>query len=223
MRAGWHLRALPEYDTVFTPRRANIGDLRALGCRDVRYLPFGYDETLCRPPERPLDGARPDVLFVGGADPDRVEFMAEFIRVGPRVTLVGSYWERYGATRDFTLGQKPPEEVAALTAAAKVNLCLVRRANRDGHVMRSYEMAAIGACMLVEDTEEHRDIFGPDGEAVTYFRSPGEAAQQSRALLADDFGRAQFIQHARDRICNANHTYRHRLSDMTNSVGQKKC
>ena len=34
-RAPWFLEALPEYDCIFSPRRANMGDLRAAGCRDV--------------------------------------------------------------------------------------------------------------------------------------------------------------------------------------------
>src|SRR4051794_8547867 len=43
MRAPWHLRALPEYDTVFTPRSANLNCFREIGCAAVHYLPFGYD------------------------------------------------------------------------------------------------------------------------------------------------------------------------------------
>ena len=39
--ASWHLRALPAYDIVFTPRRANIADLNRLGCASVHFLPFG--------------------------------------------------------------------------------------------------------------------------------------------------------------------------------------
>ena len=46
MRAKWYLHALPHYNVVFTPRRSNIEDMLQLGCREVRYLPFGYDEFL---------------------------------------------------------------------------------------------------------------------------------------------------------------------------------
>jgi hypothetical protein len=81
--------------------------------------------------------------------------MREFMPHGSPVLLAGAYWDRYPAFRAYALGIK-----RALTAAAKVNLCLVRRANRDGHVMRSFEIAAIGGCMLAQDTDEHRDIFG---------------------------------------------------------------
>ena len=111
--------------------------------------------------------------------------MTEFMRHGPPVAVAGGYWERYPAFRAYALGTKPPEIIRALTAAAKVNLCLVRRANRDGHVMRSFEIAATGGCMLAQDTDEHREIFGPEGEAVVYFRDAKEAAERARALLCN--------------------------------------
>ena len=52
------------------------------------------------------------------------------MRHRPPVLLAGAYWDR--AFRAYALAIKPPEIVRALTAAAKANLCLVRRANRDG-------------------------------------------------------------------------------------------
>jgi spore maturation protein CgeB len=207
----WHLRALPEFDVVFTTRRANVQDFRRLGCTQVRYLPFGYDERLFHPPERAREKPGHDVLFVGGADRDRVAFMTEFLPTGPRVALVGGYWERFPAMRPYALGHMSPEALCALTAAAKVNLCLVRKANRDGHVMRSFEIGALGGCMLAEDTAEHRELFGDDGEAVVYFRSPQEAADRARALLADSAERARLSAAARARISRGAHTYRDRL------------
>jgi spore maturation protein CgeB len=212
LRAFWHLRALPEYDAVFTTRRANIGSFADIGCGEVHYLPFGYDEWLFCRRARSSDGPAPDVLFVGGADRDRAAFMTEFLRTGPRVALVGRYWERFPAMCPYALGRRAPEALCALTTAAKVNLCLVRRANRDGHVMRSFEIAAVGGCMLAEDTAEHREIFGPDGEAVIYFRTPREAAERARSLLADPAERARLSAAVRARISRGAHTYRDRLA-----------
>ena len=210
MRASWHLRALPEYDAVFSTRSANLDCFRKIGCADVRYLPFGYDEELFAPPE-PHPPPSYDVLFVGGADPDRISFMTRFLRSGLSVALVGGYWQNCPATRPFALGFQPPGTVARLTAASRINLCLVRRANRDGHVMRSFEIAALGGVMLAEDTAEHRQIFGPDGEAVAYFRMPEDAAHRARALLADEAERARLSAAVRQRIVAGGHTYRDRL------------
>lgn len=214
LRADWHLAALPAYDIVFTPRRANIEDFRALGCAEVRYLPFGFDEELFNASSGQMGAPSWDVLFVGGADRDRVAFMTEFLGSGLRTALVGGYWERFPETRASALGFKTPGELGAMTAAAKVNLCLVRRANRDGHVMRSFEIAAAGGCMLAEDTVEHREIFGPEGESAIYFRNAREAAERASFLLARPAERARLSSAVRARVGGAENTYRARLATM---------
>jgi spore maturation protein CgeB len=214
IRSRWHLRALPSYDLVFSPRRANLNDFRGIGCAKVHYLPFGYDDSLFASAAYSGDTAEHDVLFVGGADADRAAFMSEFMHYGPPVTVVGGYWERYPAFRRFALGIKPPVAIGALTVAAKINLCLVRRANRDGHVMRSFEIAAAGGCMLAQNTEEHREIFGRDGEAVIYFGDAREAAQRARALLCDSSERRRLAAGLNHRIMGGAHTYTHRLATM---------
>ncbi len=215
LMAAWYLRALPAYSVVFTPRRANINDFRALGCTDVRYLPFGYDDTLFAPPDVSVEAtASHDVLFVGGADHDRITFVAAFTQCGPPVTLVGNYWDRHPATRSRALGNRSPAEIRALTAAAKVNLCLVRRANRDDNVMRTFEIGAIGGCTIAEDTPGHREIFGADGEAVHYFRTPQEAARLANSLLLDVRERERLAAAIRARIAGGGHTYRDRLVTM---------
>jgi hypothetical protein len=214
MRASWHLRALPEYDAVFTTRSANLDCFRRLGVATVHYLPFGYDDELFPRPAEPRAAPSHEVLFVGGADRDRISFMTQFLKSGFSVALVGGYWERCPATRPYALGRQPPEMLARLTASSRINLCLVRRANRDGHVMRSFEIAALGGCLLAEDTAEHRGIFGPDGQAVAYFRGPEDAIVRARALLADDAERARLSAAVRQRIAAGGHTYRDRLQAM---------
>lgn len=172
LRSSWFLTALRQYDHVFSVRRANLVDLAEHGCRRVSYVPFGFDPELFFPePLGEADWPRfvADVIFVGGADRDRVPFIAALSRAGLRVALYGDYWDRHRLTRAHHRGYADPLTLRKATRAAKVALCLVRRANRDGQVMRSYEAAATGACMVVEDTQEHRELFGRDGEAVIYF------------------------------------------------------
>jgi spore maturation protein CgeB len=211
-RAPWHLAALPLYDTIFSTRRACVQDFKRLGCADVRYLPFGYDDQLFGVSVDPATEATAEtVLFVGGADRDRAEFFRDFLRYGPRPTLAGSYWERYAHTQPLSVGQKTAAELRNLTASAAVNLCLVRRANRDGHVMRSFEIPACGGFMIAEDTAEHRELFGPEGECALYFTGPRDAAEKVNLALADRAGRARMARAAHSRISSQGHTYRDRL------------
>ena len=80
--------------------------------------------------------------------------------------------------------------------------------------MRSFEIAAIGGCMLAQDTDEHRDIFGPEAETVIYFRGVKEAAQRACALLCDSSERKRLSVCLQRRIAGGAHTYAHRLRTM---------
>jgi hypothetical protein len=217
-RAPWFLDALPHYDRVFSTRRANLDDLRRHGCPAVSFLPFAYAPRL-HFPEPSHNGAASgpsaaDVLFAGGADPDRVPYLAACIRAGFRVRLHGGYWDRYPETRGCAGGHLAADQLRAAMRRSRVALCLVRRANRDGHVMRSFEVPAIGTCMLTEDTVEHREILGPDGENVVYFRTIDEMVDRLRWLLAHDAERVRLAGAAHCLIVSGKHTYRDRLEAM---------
>lgn len=220
-RARWFLQALPMYDTVFSARRANMTDLERLGCPAVQYLPFAFDPRLCYPqPADPAEARRlaADILFVGGGDRDRIPFLAALAGAGFSLALYGDYWERFPEARPYFRGYADPQTLRQATAAARIALCLVRRANRDGHVMRSFEIPAIGACMLAEDTAEHREIFGPHGETVVYFRSISEMIEKARWLLDRPAERQRLAAAAHARIVHGRHTYQDRLAEMLSLV-----
>ncbi|MBD2139672.1 glycosyltransferase [Anabaena sp. FACHB-1237] len=212
--APWFLKALPDYDVVFSPRRANIQDLLNAGCPRVKYLPFGYDDELFYPEDPSninLDATVPDVVFAGGADRDRVPYMSALIKSGINLALYGSYWEKYPETKAHTQGQADVATLRSVIGRGKISLCLVRRANRDGNCMRTFEVPAIGSCMLTEDTQEHREIFGQEGEAVVYFNTISEMLEKTHWLLNHDQERQRLAQNAHLLITQGHHTYKDRL------------
>ena len=217
-KAPWFLRAIPQYDQVFSPRRANLEDLRQLRGPNVSYLPFAYDpEThFPEPPVCDEEWKRfaSDVVFAGGADRDRLPYIAALVQEGFRVALYGGYWHRHSATRRHALGHADPATLRKAIGGAKVALCLVRRANRDGHSMRTFEIAATGACMLIEDTADHREMFGCEGEAVAYFRTISDMVQRLRWLIEQPVERRRLAEAARLRIVNGRNTYTDRVSAM---------
>ena len=219
----WFLKGLPHYDHVFSPRRANMEDLRRLGCPMVSYVPFAYAPEVHFPePSATAEeqtGFGIDVVFAGGADRDRVPYMAALIRAGFKVALYGGYWERYRETKAHARGHADPQTLRKAISGAKVALGLVRRANRDGHAMRTFEVPAIGACMLIEDTEEHREIFGDDGKAVVYFRDVDDMIEKLGWLLVHEDERQRLAQTVRHLITLGKHTYRDRLITMLALAG----
>jgi spore maturation protein CgeB len=213
-RASWALQALRAYHQILTPRRSNIDDFVRHGVREVHYLPFGYDETLWYPEaltESEKGDLKSEVLFVGGADDDRIPYIEAFARAGMNVVTYGGYWERPPSTRPYARGIASRDVIRRATCAADVSLCLVRRANRDGHVMRSLEAAACGACMLVERTPEHEELFGSDGDAVTYFSNIDQMVDRARHLRQSAEERSRLASAVRARVLAGRHTYTDRL------------
>jgi spore maturation protein CgeB len=214
-RSSWFMRSLPLYDHVFSPRRAILDDVRRLGCSQVSYLPFAYAPEI-HFPEPAEDADTPsqfesDVAFAGAADTDRVPYIDALIQANFKLGLYGGFWERFPETKAYARGIADASMLRKVIGGAKVALCLVRRANRDGNSMRTFEVPAVGACMLTEDTEEHREIFGEDGKAAVYFRTIDEMIEKLRWLLAHDADRLRLAKAAHDLIVTGSNTYRDRL------------
>jgi spore maturation protein CgeB len=152
-----------------------------------------------------------DVVFAGGGDADRVPYIAALSRAGFRIALYGGYWERFPETRNLTRGLTSLAVVREAVAAARVAICLVRRANRDGVCMRTFEVPAMGGCMLAEKTDEHVALFGPEGETVLYFDSVPEMTDKVSWLLEHDAERERLREAAHRLILEGRHTYRDRL------------
>jgi spore maturation protein CgeB len=215
-RAPWFFEALAGYEQVFSPREANLADLRGLlSAQAVSYLPFGYAPEVHFPqlPVSDPDRARfdADILFAGGGDDERRPMLAAFVRAGFRVALYGSYWDRHPDTRRAARGHLDASGLRQATAGAAICLCLVRRANRDGHAMRSYEVPAMQGCVLAEDTADHRRLFGKDGTAAGYFNDVDEAIAKARRLLADANERRRLAAAAHHVVTSGDHRYSNRL------------
>ena len=211
-RAAWFLDALPNYDCVFSPRQANLEDLRALGCNAVYQLPFAYapefhfPETLSNAQQSEFES---DVMFAGGADADRVPFLEALCDAGFRVMLFGHDWEKHSRLRTCFRGHADPATLRRAVAGTKICLCLVRRANRDGHAMRSYELPALGGVLLAEPTNDHKDMFGEEG--ALYFRDTPEMIAKAKWLVAHQPEARAMAERACACITSGANTYRDRL------------
>jgi spore maturation protein CgeB len=80
--------------------------------------------------------------------------------------------------------------------------------------MRSLEIPAMGGCLLAEDTDEHRSLFGPPGDAAVYFRSIQQMLDKLRWLLSAEDERTRLALTAYRRIRAGRHTYEDRLRTM---------
>jgi spore maturation protein CgeB len=209
----WFRESLPYYDAIYSTRSSNLADFQRIGCASVEFLPFAYDPLVHFPegPSTEIPSALCDVVFVGGADKDRLPYMEALVRAGLNLHLWGGYWQSNALFRECAFGHADGATTRRAVGGAKICLCLVRRANRDGHAMRSFEIPAMGGCMLAEDTEEHREIFGAEGVAVIYFNSIPQMVEKARWLLAHAEERKRLASAAHALITGGKNTYADRL------------
>jgi spore maturation protein CgeB len=72
--------------------------------------------------------------------------------------------------------------------------------------------------MLVEDTIEHRELFGGDREAVVYFRNIDEMVHGARWLLENPHERRRLAEVSHQLMVRGGNTYRDRLHFMLEAV-----
>lgn len=208
------LGALPSWDLVLTPRRFALPELAARGVRRAEFLPFSYDVELHRPAapiERGPLMAR--AVFVGTWAPERVELFERLQAEGIPLSVFGGAWERLSRRsplsadvhRAIVLGESLREKLTHAGAA----ICLVRKANRDLHTMRTFEIPACEGFMVAERTEDHVAMFEEGREAV-FFTGADELVATLRRWLPDEAGRRRIAAAGRARVLADGHRYEDR-------------
>lgn len=215
--------AIPLYDLYCTTKRAIIPDIARHGCRRVAYVRFGYDPTL-HFPERPTSRDEEhrwtsDVMFAGGCDGDRAPFFAALARL-PQLDmhLYGGYWNRYGGMRRFWRGFAHGRDYRMALGCTRSAPCLVRQSNRDGHVMRTFEIPACGSFMIAERTEEHLELF-EEGREMACFGSAEELVDKVLHYLSHEEERRRIAAAGYRKVTGGGHTYRDRLIEILRAAG----
>lgn len=215
------LRSLPSYDLICSPRRAPIPEIRSLTGSRVEYVRFGYKPSVHFPESAPANLQEKyacDVVFIGGADRDRVPYLRAIAEVpNVRLHLHGGGWARDPRLRRLARGFALGRDYRYAIDGASIVLNLVRRSNRDGHVMRTFEVPACGGFMLSDRTPDHRELFTEDVDAA-FFEGTDELVDKVRKYLPASDQRAATAQRAHDVVVGGANTYSDRLRQILSLV-----
>jgi len=214
--------SIPFYDLYACTKRAIMDDVRGAGCSHVIYAPFGYEPSLhfSEHPgtEEEKASFASDVVFIGGGDSDRIPLIRALTTIpNLRLHLYGGYWDRDPTLRRFHRGFALGREYRLALGGARIALSLVRRANRDGHSMRTFEIPACRAFMLAERTEEHLEMFDEDKEAA-FFGSAEELVKKVQTFLLRDADRACIAEAGWMKVVNNGNSYQNRLLQILRSA-----
>jgi len=216
------LKSLPYYDIVYTNKSYNCNpdELPSLGARKVVFV----DKAFCKYTHRPLSlteeekekwGA--DVGFIGSYERDRADKILYLANNGIKVRVWGIGWECMHSHPGLILEKKPAylTDYTRVLNATKINLCFLRKINRDLQTDRSMEIPACRAFMLAERTSEHLRLF-EEGKEAEFFDidKPEELLAKVRYYLTHDKEREAIARGGYERCLRSGYSHHDRLKYM---------
>lgn len=222
-RSAYYDRGLPLYDIVFTTKRYNLEELKTLGARRTELFLDAYNDALHTPlalsPEEREEFSA-DVGFCGSFEQDRAERMLFLAKNGVEVSIWGNDW-------GYWVGKHPNLHIknrhlfgidyAKAINATKINLCFLRKINRDEITSRSAEIPACGAFLLGERTERHRD-FLEEGKEAEFFDSNEEMLQKVQYYLSHETERANIARAGRERCVKSGYSQIAQMKKMLGTI-----
>jgi spore maturation protein CgeB len=210
------LESLPLYDAYFTTKTYGVAELRALGCPRVYFVPNAFDPDTHRPIPVSADRRKAiggEVGFVGTFEAERARSMQFVASQGIPVRIYGNGWHSFRpATPNLRIEGRAVlgDQYAEALCAFDINLCFLRRMNRDRQTQRSVEIPACGAFMLAERTEEHLELF-KEGVEAEFFGSDEELLAKVRYYLNHPEQRQRIAAAGRERCLRSGYSYHDRL------------
>jgi len=208
--------AIPVYDVHVTPKTFNIAEFAADGARRVEFVPFAYDPDVHRPVP-PGTGSTHDAVFVGTFEPDRASVLERAAREGIDLEVWGLHWHRLPKASPLRAHCRYREvladEMATTFSSARLCLGFLRKANKDLHTARTFEIPACGGVMLSERTDEQRSYF-EEGKEALYFEDAGEMIATIRDYAKRPADLSRIRAAALQRCRTSRYSYAERLADL---------
>jgi len=212
------------YDVFFTKERYALRALEGVGIRNLHYLPMYCVPAMHHPvtltPEEQLRYARP-VSFVGSCYPYRERLIKELLEFPIKVW--GSGWQRADSPDIRAVASGGPVWGRAKLAIYSGSTLSLNHHHPMNDIVgvntRAFELAAAGACQVVDLKEELPALFKP-GEEVVAYRDLDELKKHLTYYLAHPDEARAIGENALTRALKE-HTLHHRIEEMLAVVEQR--
>jgi spore maturation protein CgeB len=214
------VETIEAYDVFFTKERYAMRSLQQVGLRNLHYLPMYCVPDLHHAVTPTADERRrwgAPLAFVGNRYPYRERLVRELLDYPLRVWGAGWRDAEDGALR---AAAGPPvfgRDKLLVYAASTLSLNHHHPMNDIvGVNTRTFELAAAGACQLVDWKDDLGTLFKPGDEVVVY-RDLAELRRRLEYYLAHPDEAREIGENARRRAL-AEHTLRHRIEEILDVV-----
>src|SRR3989338_461638 len=202
--SDYYRRGLCFYDIVFTTKTYNLSELRQIGAQKTALFLDAFDDTLHRPTMLSATDKKrfqTGVGFIGTFEQERAEMMLYLAKHNIPIVIWGNGWWRLRTKHpNLTIKHQAiyNEDYVKAIGATDINLCFLRKINRDQTTSRTAEIPACGGFMLAERTNRHMELF-EDGTEALFFNSKYHLLHLIRVYLKNPERRRAIAQAGRAR------------------------
>ncbi len=214
---------LSYYDVVFTTKVYNLEELKLLGAKKTELFLDSYNKELHRPMELSEEDKERfscDVSAIGAFEEDRAIKMLDLAKSGIKIVIWGNGWGSWVNKHPNLIVKNEhlfKDDYTKVINATKINLCFLRKINRDEVTSRSVEIPACGGFMIAEKTKRHLEFF-KDGEEAVFFESQDELYNLIEKYLADDSARKKIAEAGRQRCLKSGYDMETQLTEIINRI-----
>jgi spore maturation protein CgeB len=190
-RTPYFDRGISFYDFIFTTKVYNLEELKTIGAKETVLMLDSYDEKNHLPLELSIEDRKTyqgEVGFIGSFEEDRAQKILYLAEHGVVVNIWGNGWSNWlGKHKNLVIKNKMlfEKEYTKAICATKINLCFLRKMNRDEVTSRSVEIPACGGFMLGERTNRHLDFF-EEGKEAEFFSSNEEMLNKVKFYMNNE-------------------------------------
>ncbi|PMP11312.1 hypothetical protein BCS93_08860 [Vibrio breoganii] len=222
------LKHIKNYDHFLTTKSYGVDELKSLGCVDTRFVGNAYDKNTHFPREKNQENSDRfggDIGFIGDYEFERFRSLKYISKTlnERKVRIWGPNWEKAKGIHNLDnitceFNRLIGSDYSTAISNFKINLCFLRKINRDLQTTRTIEIPACGGFMLAERTEEHRDLF-IEGKEAEFFSSDEELVDKIKFYLDNDSARLSVAKSGFNKCIRAGYDNKSRLKKILVELG----
>lgn len=204
-----------EADVVVCAFEKISQELKGIGVKNVRTVPFGADPTIFAPAAVKQDI---DIFFSGYGALDREDWIRQMITNPSRLMKDTRFLVEGHFDVDLGVVQKTQsvslDKYINLCRSSKINLNILRQQFVTGGVLNSrvFELASLECCVVSNPCSSLVEFFEPKKEIIVV-RDENETVETYKWLLSSNEDRIKIGKAARQKVLQK-HTYNHRAREL---------
>jgi spore maturation protein CgeB len=219
------IKSLPFYDFFITTKSYNVGELELLGAKKAMMIDNAYDPNTHYPTNNYKENSSDSgntVGFIGTYEKERANSIKFAAKNNITISVYGLDWPNYNSEniivhKKILLGRDYSRAICNFD----INLCFLRKINRDLQTTRSIEIPACGRFMLAERTDEHLSLF-KEGVEAEFFSSNNEMLDKIKFYLKNPQLRKKIAINGRQRCIIGSYSNQDRLKNIISAMTHLK-